>query len=177
MLILGAGPTGPTAAIYAAREGMDALVIDRSALGGQAGLTVRIDNYPGFPDAVGGAELTALMEAQARRYGVALLSAVGVQQLCREGDEVLATTTSGDRCRRRAALIAAWNSHRRLGVLGRGLSGSRQSGHSPGRIGGSCVRGAGSRSSDRAPRLAFGWPRTCPSFPGATRDLGREEHA
>jgi len=118
LLILGGGPTGLTAAIYAAREGMDALVIERSALGGQAGVTERIDNYPGFPDGVGGAELAGRMEAQARRYGVELLSAVGVQQLGRAGDEVLATTTSGDRYRGRAALIATGTSYRRLGVPG-----------------------------------------------------------
>jgi thioredoxin reductase (NADPH) len=58
------------------------------------------------------------MEAQARRYGVELLSAVGVQQLGHEGDEVLATTTSGDRYRGRAALIATGTSYRRLGVPG-----------------------------------------------------------
>jgi hypothetical protein len=96
-------------------QGPDRL-IDRSAIRGQAGVTERIDNYPGFPDGVGGAELAARMEAQARRYGVELLSAVGVQQLGREGDEVLATTTSGDRYRGRAALIATGTSHRRLGV-------------------------------------------------------------
>ena len=118
LLILGGGPTGLTAAIYAAREGLDTLVIERSALGGQAGVTERIDNYPGFPDGVGGAELAARMEAQARRYGVELLSAVGVQQLGREGDEVLATTTAGDRYWGRAGLIATGTSYRRLGVPG-----------------------------------------------------------
>jgi thioredoxin reductase (NADPH) len=118
LLILGAGPTGLTAAIYAAREGIDALVIERSALGGQAGVTERIDNYPGFPDGVGGAELAERMEAQAKGYGVELLSALGVQQLDRERDEVFATTTSGDRYRGRAALVATGTSYRRLGVPG-----------------------------------------------------------
>ena len=49
LLIVGGGPTGLAAAVYAAREGIDTLVIERSALGGQAGVTERIDNYPGFP--------------------------------------------------------------------------------------------------------------------------------
>ena len=49
LAIVGGGPAGLSAAIYAAREGIDSIVIDRSALGGQAGATERIDNYPGFP--------------------------------------------------------------------------------------------------------------------------------
>jgi thioredoxin reductase (NADPH) len=57
VIIIGSGPAGLTAAIYAAREGFDTLVIERSGVGGQTGITERIDNYPGFPDGVGGAEL------------------------------------------------------------------------------------------------------------------------
>lgn len=67
VLILGGGPAGLSAAIYAAREGMDALVLERGALGGQAGATDRIDNYPGFPE---GAE-------RSRRGGGARLDDVG----------------------------------------------------------------------------------------------------
>ena len=78
LAIVGGGPAGLAAAIYAAREGIDAVIIDRSALGGQAGVTERIDNYPGFPDGVGGAELADKFVAQARRYGVELVAAVGV---------------------------------------------------------------------------------------------------
>ena len=78
VLILGGGPAGLSAAIYAAREGLDALVIERGALGGQAGTTDRIDNYPGFPEGIGGADLADRLVAHARRYGVELLSAVEV---------------------------------------------------------------------------------------------------
>jgi thioredoxin reductase (NADPH) len=60
---------------------MDALVIERSALGGQAGVTERIDNYPGFPDGVGGAELAARMEAQARRRRAAVGSGRAVARV------------------------------------------------------------------------------------------------
>jgi thioredoxin reductase (NADPH) len=118
LLIVGGGPTGLTAAIYAAREGIEALVIERSALGGQAGVTERIDNYPGFPEGVGGAELAGRMEAHARRYGVELLPAVGVRELARERDEVVVTTTQGDRYLGRAALIATGTSYRKLGLPG-----------------------------------------------------------
>ena len=57
LVIVGGGPAGLAAAIYAAREGIDAIVVDASALGGQAGISDRIDNYPGFPDGISGAEL------------------------------------------------------------------------------------------------------------------------
>ncbi len=55
LVIIGGGPAGLAAAIYAAREGIDAIVVDASALGGQAGISDRIDNYPGFPDGISGA--------------------------------------------------------------------------------------------------------------------------
>src|SRR2546430_5148342 len=54
LVIVGGGPAGLAAAIYAAREGIDAIVVDASALGGQAGISERIDNYPGFPEGIGG---------------------------------------------------------------------------------------------------------------------------
>lgn len=118
LIVMGGGPTGLSAAIYAAREGIDALVLDRSALGGQAGVTERIDNYPGFPDGVEGRELAGLLVAHARRYGVELLSAVGVADV-RETDGGLAVTTStGDEYRARAVLVATGTSYRRLGVPG-----------------------------------------------------------
>jgi thioredoxin reductase (NADPH) len=118
LLIVGGGPTGLTAAIYAAREGIDSLVIEKSALGGQAGVTERIDNYPGFPDGVRGAELADLLVRHARRYGVELLSAVGVRSLMRRGDYVLATTEAGDEYCGLSALLATGTRYRRLGVPG-----------------------------------------------------------
>src|SRR5262249_58306511 len=57
LVIVGGGPTGLAAGIYAAREGIDAIVVDGSALGGQAGTSDRIDNYPGVPDRISGGEL------------------------------------------------------------------------------------------------------------------------
>jgi len=118
LVIVGGGPTGLSAAIYAARDGIDALVLDRSALGGQAGVTERIDNYPGFPDGVQGKELAELLVAHARRYGVELLSAVGARELRPADDGITVTTSAGDGYRGRAALIATGTSYRRLGVPG-----------------------------------------------------------
>ena len=118
LIIVGGGPAGLTAAIYGAREGIDCLVIEKSALGGQAGETERIDNYPGFPEGVGGAELAERIIQQARRYGVELLSAVGVQSIRRDGDHVLVATETGEEYCSRAAIIATGSTYRRLGVPG-----------------------------------------------------------
>ncbi len=118
LTIIGGGPAGLTAAIYAAREGIECLVIEKSALGGQAGVTQRIDNYPGFPDGIGGGELADRFIAQARRYGVELLSAVGVKAIGREADDLVVTTDQGDSYAAHAALIATGSSYRRLGVPG-----------------------------------------------------------
>jgi thioredoxin reductase (NADPH) len=77
--ILGAGPAGLTAALYAASEGLRTLVIEALAPGGQAGTSARIENYPGFPDGIGGAELAASIHAQTLRLGAEIL--VGVEVL------------------------------------------------------------------------------------------------
>src|SRR5260370_41558505 len=67
LVIIGGGPAGLAAVISAAREGIDAVVIDRSAMGGQAGVAQRIDNYPGFPEGGGGAEPRQKGVAEVRR--------------------------------------------------------------------------------------------------------------
>jgi thioredoxin reductase (NADPH) len=118
LAIVGGGPAGLATAIYAAREGIDAVVLDKSALGGQAGVTERVDNYPGFPEGIGGADLAARFEAQARRYGVELVSAVAVESVGREGDHILVHLASGQEVCAHAALIATGSSYRRLGVPG-----------------------------------------------------------
>lgn len=118
LVIIGGGPTGLAASIYAAREGIEAIVIDKSGLGGQAGVTERIDNYPGFPDGVGGAELADRFIAQARRYGVELLSAVDVAGIARDGRALSVRLRTGQQVTAPAVLIATGSTYRRLGVPG-----------------------------------------------------------
>lgn len=118
LAIVGGGPAGLAVAIYAAREGIRCIVIDRSALGGQAGLTKQIDNYPGFPEGIEGAELADRFIAQARRYDVELLSAVGVERFDFEGQDQLLHLSTGQQVGAHAVIIATGSTYRRMEVPG-----------------------------------------------------------
>lgn len=78
LTILGGGPAGLTAAVYAASEGLSTLLLERDAPGGQAGTSSRIENYLGFPDGIGGSELTGRALLQARRLGAEIIIANSV---------------------------------------------------------------------------------------------------
>ena len=69
MIVIGGGPGGYTAALYAARAGLDVLVLEKLSAGGQMALTSQIDNYPGFPDGIDGFQLADNMQQQAERFG------------------------------------------------------------------------------------------------------------
>jgi thioredoxin reductase (NADPH) len=118
LVIIGGGPAGLAAAIYAAREGIDAIVVDASSLGGQAGITDRIDNYPGFPDGISGAELVERFVTQAQRYGVELLSAVSVATLEADGENLVSTLSTGQQLTSSAVIVATGSKYRRLDVPG-----------------------------------------------------------
>ena len=118
LITVGGGPTALTTAIYAARDGFDVLVIERSGLGGQASITERLDNYPGFPEGVTGAEFAERIIGQAKRYGVELLSAQNVMQVGNDLDAHFVTTDSGHTYRCNAVLIATGSTYKRLGVPG-----------------------------------------------------------
>jgi thioredoxin reductase (NADPH) len=118
LITVGGGPTALTTAIYAARDGYDVLVIERSSLGGQAGITERLDNYPGFPEGVTGAEFAERIIEQAKRYGVELLSAQNVVRVGNDLDAHVVETDAGHTYRSNAVLIATGSTYKRLGVPG-----------------------------------------------------------
>ena len=118
LIVVGGGPAGLTAAIYAAREAIDTLVIERAAFGGQAAGTEKLDNMPGFPDGVGGMEFSRRLRQQAERFGTEMLQAqsvVGIERhnnyhCVRMGDDQLISA--------RAVLIATGSRYKLLGVPG-----------------------------------------------------------
>ena len=118
LVIVGGGPTGLTTALYAAREGLETLVIERSGLGGQAGVTELLDNYPGFPEGISGADFAERLVLQNRRFGVELLSATEVTGIARDGQYLEITFATGSSVRGHAVLLAPGSTYRRLGVPG-----------------------------------------------------------
>ena len=118
LTVIGGGPAGLTSAIYAAREGIDTLIIERSGVGGQVGVTERIDNYPGFPDGIAGGQLAAQMRAHAERFGVEILPGQSVTSVQAMGDSKLVTTETGDEYCSDAVIIATGSRYRRLNLPG-----------------------------------------------------------
>ena len=118
LVIVGGGPAGLASSIYAAREGIDAIVVDASAMGGQAGVSDLIDNYPGFPEGISGAELADRFVEQARRYGVELLSAVSVTGVRRDDEDLVTSLASGQELTSHAVIVASGSTYRRLDVPG-----------------------------------------------------------
>ena len=118
LIVVGGGPTALTAAFYIARDGYDVLVIERGGFGGQAGITECLDNYPGFPEGVTGAEFADRVIAQARRFGVELLAAQDVVRVGNDLDAHFVETEAGNRYRCNAVLIATGSTYKRLGVPG-----------------------------------------------------------
>lgn len=118
LIIIGGGPAGLTSAIYASREGADVLLIERSGLGGQAGITVGLDNFPGFPEGVSGQEFSERITQQARRFGVEILQAVDVERLEEEEGYHEVYTSDGKHYHSRVVLLATGASYRRLEVPG-----------------------------------------------------------
>jgi thioredoxin reductase (NADPH) len=118
-VIVGAGPAGLTAAVYAASEGLRTVVLERVAPGGQAGTSARIENYPGFPQGVSGADLTRGAHEQALRFGAEVLTGVEILRTHPRPDGPQELELSGGaRLRPRAAVIATGVAYRRLDAPG-----------------------------------------------------------
>lgn len=118
VIIVGGGPTGLTAAIYAAREGLDTLLVERSALGGQAAITVGIENFPGFPEGITGLEFSNRVAQQARRFGVEILQAQEAAQVMQHDGYQCVVAGDGRHYHANAILLATGATYRRLGVPG-----------------------------------------------------------
>ncbi|MFN8488830.1 MAG: FAD-dependent oxidoreductase [Caldilineaceae bacterium] len=118
LLIVGGGPAGLTAALYTAREGIDTLVVERAAFGGQAAVTEKLDNLPGFPESVPGSEFAMRLRQQAQRFGVELLQAQDIEAVRTSDNYHIVTAQSGDEYSASALLIATGSRYKRLGVPG-----------------------------------------------------------
>jgi thioredoxin reductase (NADPH) len=118
LTIIGAGPAGLAAAVYAASEGLRAVVVESVAPGGQAGTTSMIENYLGFPQGISGNELATRATAQARRFGAEVLLARRLTDLTRDGPGYAAWLSDGTTVRSRAMLVASGVEWRRLEIPG-----------------------------------------------------------
>ncbi len=118
MIVIGGGPAGYTAALYAARAGMDVLVLERMSIGGQMALTDVIDNYPGFDEGVDGFTLGMKMQSGAERFG-AVTEYAEVTDVELSGSVKRITAASGD-FSARTVVIATGANPRELGLSGEG---------------------------------------------------------
>jgi thioredoxin reductase (NADPH) len=116
VVIVGAGPAGLAAAVYAASEGLQALVVEREAIGGQAGSSSRIRNYLGFARGVSGAELAQRAYQQAWVFGATFLLMREVTALRRETHKLVLTLSDGGQVHARAVVLAMGVNYRRLEV-------------------------------------------------------------
>ena len=116
LIIIGGGAAGLTAAIYACRAGIDTLLLERLMPGGQIINADRIENFPGFPDGVSGAELGPLMQRQATQFGLQIRLAE-VDDLALHAGE-WRVSAYGERIAARAVIIAGGSTLRKLGVPG-----------------------------------------------------------
>jgi thioredoxin reductase (NADPH) len=119
LFVLGGGPAGLTAAVYAASEGLRTVVAERHAPGGQAGMSARIENYLGFPNGLGGEELASAAHEQALRFGAEILLGVEVirGELQPDGPARI-ELTNGSELRTRTGVVATGVHYRRLGAAG-----------------------------------------------------------
>jgi thioredoxin reductase (NADPH) len=116
LVIVGAGPAGLAAAVYAASEGLRTLVVERMAAGGQAGTSMRIENYLGFPTGISGSELAERAVIQAHKFGACLSVATPATRLVLQEGYALLESDGGESIVAKCLLIASGADYRRLAV-------------------------------------------------------------
>jgi thioredoxin reductase (NADPH) len=116
LVVVGAGPAGLAASVYAGSEGLDVLTTDSLAAGGQAGTSARIENYLGFPTGISGTDLTRNALLQAQRFGAKITVQSRVRSLGTDGGERVVTLADGTRLRARCVLVASGVEYRKLDV-------------------------------------------------------------
>jgi thioredoxin reductase (NADPH) len=159
--VVGAGPGGLAAAVYGTSEGLDTLVVDQEALGGQASTSSMIRNYLGFPRGLSGADLAIRAYGQAWFFGTKFLigrSATGLraEHDPKEGDVRVVSFDDGSEARSRAVVLASGVQYRRIGIeklealVGRGVFYSAPVTEAPGLLGQHVVIIGGGNSSGQA---------------------------
>jgi thioredoxin reductase (NADPH) len=118
LAVIGAGPAGLAAAVYASCEGLATVVVEEWAPGGQAGTSWRIENYLGFPDGISGAELAERARHQAQKFGAEILMLQSLTEGHAEDGHFVGTLADGNLLRARAVLVATGVDWRRLQVAG-----------------------------------------------------------
>ncbi|MCK1820201.1 FAD-dependent oxidoreductase [Streptomyces sp. XM83C] len=118
LVVIGGGPAGLGAAVYGASEGLRTVLVERSATGGQAGQSSRIENYLGFPDGVSGAQLTDRARRQAARFGAEILTAREVTALEVNGAARTVRFSDGSAVSAHSVILATGVQYRRLDAAG-----------------------------------------------------------
>lgn len=113
LVVVGAGPAGLAAAVYAASEGLDVLVLESNVPGGQAGSSSRIENYLGFPTGISGLELTGRAYAQALKFGAHVIVAKGAARLGCDGQRYTVDVDGGPLIHARAIIVATGAEYRK----------------------------------------------------------------
>lgn len=116
LIVVGAGPAGLAASVYAASEGLSVLTLDTDGPGGQAGTSSKIENYLGFPMGVSGRELAARASIQAQKFGARIAAPAHAVSLERIGEDYCITLKDGRRLQSRAVVIATGAQYRRLPI-------------------------------------------------------------
>ncbi len=118
VLVVGSGPGGLAAAVYAASEGLTVIAIDALAPGGQAGTSSKIENYLGFPTGISGNELARRATVQAQKFGARLVAPVRAAAIGRDGEAYCLKLADGRKLRSRAVVIASGAQYQRLPIEG-----------------------------------------------------------